>query len=251
MNTSTTTHQNTAPAASRPVRPAHRALATVAALGLGLAALTGCSAQNGEQASSGSAESSASRTTATGPLELSEGWAKAANSGMTGVFGTVKNTSDKDVTLTGADTHGIAESVQMHETAKDAQSGSTQMQEKKGGFTIPAGQSLTLEPGGNHIMLMGLTCSLQPGADLSLQLTTDAGTQDVTVPVRDYSGAKENYAPGDGASGSSEEHASHGSSDEHASHGSSHGSGSHDEHSGHAGHGASPSSSALPECHGH
>ena len=250
MNTSTTTHQNTAPAASR---PAHRALATVAALGLGLAALTGCSAQNGEQASSGSAESSASQTTAAGPLELSEGWAKAANSGMTGVFGTVKNTSDKDVTLTGADTHGVAESVQMHETVKDAQSGSTQMQEKKGGFTIPAGQSLTLEPGGNHIMLMGLTCSLQPGADLTLQLTTDAGTQDVTVPVRDYSGAKENYAPGDGASGSSDEHASHqhashGSSDEHASHGSSHGGGSHDEH---AGHGASPSSSALPECHGH
>ena len=235
----TTTHQNTAPVPSRTVRPAHRALATVAALGLGLAALTGCSVQNGDQASSGSAESSASQTTAAAPLELSEGWAKAANSGMTAVFGTLKNTSDRDVTLTGADAHGTAESVQLHETAQDAQSGSTQMKEKKGGFIIPAGQSITLEPGGNHIMLMGLTCSLQPGADLTLQLTTDAGTQDVTVPVRDYSGAKENYAPGEGASGSADAHASHGGMDM---------SGGADEH---AGHGASPSSSALPECHGH
>ena len=250
----TMTHQHAAPVPSRTARPVHRALATVAALGLGLAALTGCSAQTGDQASSGSGESSASPSAPAPQLELSEGWAKAANSGMTAVFGTLKNTSGEDISLTGADAHGTAESVQLHETTKDPQSGSTQMKEKKGGFTIPAGQSVTLEPGGNHIMLMGLTCSLQPGSDLQLQLTTDAGTQDVSVPVRDYTGAKENYAPGEGASGSADEHASHGSSheggshDQHASHGAMDMSGGADQH---AGHGASPSSSALPECHGH
>ncbi|RKQ34860.1 copper chaperone PCu(A)C [Kocuria tytonis] len=260
MNNHSHTTDRTAPHTTEPrslpraVRPAHRALAAVAALGLGMAALTGCSSQNGEQAASNGGESSASQTAAAAPLELGDGWAKAADSGMTAVFGKVTNTSDKDVTLTGAAADGTADSVQLHETAKDGQSGSTRMKEKKGGFTIPAGQSITLEPGGNHIMLMGLTCSLQPGSDLTLRLSTDAGAQDVTVPVRDYSGAKENYAPGDGASGSSDEHSSHGSH-EHGEHSSHEGmdmssSAPAHEHASHGGHADSPSASALPECHG-
>ncbi|MDO4918199.1 copper chaperone PCu(A)C [Kocuria sp.] len=243
MNTTASTipaHRSAAPRAAGSARPARRALAAAAALGLGLAALTGCSTQSGDQAASSAGESSATAT-ATGPLELKDGWAKAADSDMTAVFGTLTNTSDKDVTLTGAAAEGTAETVQLHETAKDSGTGAMQMKEKDGGFTIAAGQSVTLEPGGNHIMLMGLTCSLQPGSDLGLQLRTDAGTQDVTVPVRDYSGAKESYAPGEDASSSAGDH------DEHASHeGMDMSSPGADEQTG-----ASPSSSALPECHGH
>ena len=238
----TTTH--TSSRSDRRVRPAHRAVAAVTVLGLGLAALTGCSAQNGEQAPSASGSSSASHAAAAGALKIEDGWAKAADSGMTAVFGKVTNTSDKEVTLKSAAAHGTADDVQMHETVKDPKTGATEMQEKKDGFTIAPGQSVNLEPGGNHIMLMDLTCSLKAGSDLTLQLETDGGTQDVSVPVRDYSGAKENYAPGEEASASASDHGSD------ASHGS-HGNGS-GEHASHGGMDmSSPSSSALPECHAH
>ena len=251
-----TTNNHTAATALTPGlsgRPVHRALAAAAALGLGLAALTGCSAQGGDQAASDSGQSAAA-----GPLELSDGWAKAAPSGMTAVFGTVTNTSDQEVTLKGASAHGVAEDVELHETAMDASSGSTQMKKKDGGFTIAPGESVKLEPGANHIMLMGLTCSLQAGSDLTVQLETDDGAQDVTVPVRDYSGAKENYAPAEDASGSSDGHGSHengsgehGSDEGHASHGEGMTSSpATEDHAGHTG-AASPSSSALPECHAH
>ena len=256
-----TTNNHTAATALTPglsSRPVHRALAAAAALGLGLAALTGCSAQGGDQAASDSGQSTASQSEAAGPLELSDGWAKAAPSGMTAVFGTVTNTSDQEVTLKGASAHGVAEDVELHETAMDASSGSTQMKEKDGGFTIAPGESVKLEPGANHIMLMGLTCSLQAGSDLIVQLETDGGAQDVTVPVRDYSGAKENYAPAEDASGSSDGHGSHengsgehGSDEGHASHGEGMTSSpATEDHAGHTG-AASPSSSALPECHAH
>lgn len=256
-NTTTTSTAGRRAGATPPL--AHRAFAAVAALGIGLATLTGCSASGGGAESPPSASQSASDA----PLTLDNGWAKAADSGMTAAFGTLTNTSDKDVTVTGASADGTAGSVQLHETVTDSTSGSTTMRQKDGGFTIPAGKSTALEPGGNHIMLMDLTCSLKAGADLTLQLHSDAGTKTVTVPVRDYSGAKEEYAPGEDASGSSNSHegmdmssaspeASAGSSEyaehsghEHSSGGSTEGSGSS-----HAGMDmSSPSSSALPECH--
>ncbi|WP_145010157.1 copper chaperone PCu(A)C [Kocuria salsicia] len=256
-NTTTTSTAGRRAGATPPL--AHRAFAAVAALGIGLATLTGCSASGGGAESSPSASQSASDA----PLTLDNGWAKAADSGTTAAFGTLTNTSDKDVTVTGASADGTAGSVQLHETVTDSTSGSTTMRQKDGGFTIPAGKSTALEPGGNHIMLMDLTCSLKAGADLTLQLHSDAGTKTVTVPVRDYSGAKEEYTPGEDASGSSNSHeamdmssaspeASAGSSEyaehsghEHSSGGSTEGSGSS-----HAGMDmSSPSSSALPECH--
>ena len=177
---------------------------------------------------------------------------------MTAVFGKLTNTSGQEVTFTGAGADGVARSVELHETVADGGSGATQMRQKEGGFTIAPGESLDLKPGGNHIMLMGLTCSLKAGSDLTLQLRTDDGTRDVTVPVRDFTGAKERYAPGeDEHAGHGGEHSGHGG--EHSGHGDEHGSGAghasssdagHD-HGSHEGMSTSPSSSALPTCHDH
>lgn len=72
------------------------------------------------------------------------------------------------------------------------------MQEKKDGFTIPAGRSLSLKPGGDHIMVMGLAKPIKPGEEISLDLVTaDQQTIPVTAVAKDYSGAQENYAPGE------------------------------------------------------
>jgi len=52
------------------------------------------------------------------------------------------------------------------------------------GLDIPAGQSVTLKPGGEHIMLMGLNGPLREGQSFPLTLTFEkAGAREVTVPV--------------------------------------------------------------------
>jgi len=50
---------------------------------------------------------------------------------------------------------------------------------------IPAGETLSLEPGGLHLMLIGLKEDLQPGGQVDLTLTFDDGAQtQVQAPVR-------------------------------------------------------------------
>jgi hypothetical protein len=52
------------------------------------------------------------------------------------------------------------------------------------GLDIPAGQSVTLKPGGEHIMLMGLKGPLREGQSFPLTLTFEkAGAREVTVAV--------------------------------------------------------------------
>ena len=83
--------------------------------------------------------------------------------------------------------------VELHETLM-ADDGSMIMSEKDGGFAVDAGGDLTLEPGGNHIMLMGVTDPLEPGATVSITLTlADGGTFTYDALVKDFTGANEEY----------------------------------------------------------
>lgn len=161
--------------------------------------------------SSASADTVDSRVDAEA-LSLDGAWVKAADDGMTAVFGELKNNTDQDITLVEAK-YADAKMVQLHETEGDG-SGGMSMQEKKGGFTIPAGESLDLEPGGDHIMIMGLKKAIKPGEQITLDLVTaDGETVEVAAVAKEYSGAQEDYAPGE-AEGSSDgenaDHADHG-----------------------------------------
>jgi copper(I)-binding protein len=52
-------------------------------------------------------------------------------------------------------------------------------------IAIPAGGETVLQPGGLHLMLIGLHQPLQPGDSLTLELEFDDGsTRSLTVPVR-------------------------------------------------------------------
>lgn len=157
------------------------AIATLTAL-----ALSGCT---GTPATTGVARQADSAL-------FTDGWAKAAagnGMGMSALFGTLTNTGSVDVNLVRAECAGVATSAELHETAADA-SGSMKMRPKSGGFMIPAGGQLALAPGGNHIMLMGLTAPLEAGSDVSCVLTfADDSTIDVSVPVKEFSGANESY----------------------------------------------------------
>lgn len=112
---------------------------------------------------------------------------------MSAMFGTLRNTSGADITIEGG-TSPSAETVELHETVKN-DSGEMQMQPKQGGFVVPAGGTYVLEPGGDHVMLMGLTGPLRNGAETTVTLRTSAGELVLTVPVRAFSGAEESYQP--------------------------------------------------------
>lgn len=149
-----------------------------------LIALTGCA--------TGATPASDAQATAADTVSVHNAWVKAADTGMSAAFAELENSGSEDVTVTAA-TSAASSDLQLHETVEN-EAGEMTMREKDGGFVIPAGESLTLEPGGNHIMLMGLAKPIKAGDELGFTLTfSDGSTADFTAPAKDYSGANESY----------------------------------------------------------
>lgn len=161
---------------------------------LALAGCAGDATRSDSPAQGQAAQHEATATPSEQPVTLEAGWAKAAD-GMSGVFGTLHNASAGDITLVSA-TSSAADVVELHESVSTG--ANVTMSEVEGGFTVPAGGTFELAPGGNHIMLMELTAGLLPGDEVPVTLAFDDGsTIDVTVLAKDYGGAQENYE-GDG-----------------------------------------------------
>ncbi|WBC16458.1 copper chaperone PCu(A)C [Micromonospora sp. WMMA1998] len=178
----------------RLLRPA--ALIAAALLATSVAAC-GSSDDPTTAAPSASTTASASAGTTAGVLGIRDPWVKAADKGMTAAFGTLVNDGDADVTITGASTE--VSPMELHEmTMKD---GKMVMQAKPGGIVIKARSSATLEPGGDHLMLMNLKQPVKAGDELSFTLTfADGRTQTFTAVAKPFTGAQESYAPGHGES---------------------------------------------------
>lgn len=79
---------------------------------------------------------------------------REAKPGLGAAYLTLTNDSDEAVTLDGV-TSPAAGSVEIHETVA-SDDGSMSMRELSDGITIEPGQSVSLEPGGAHLMLMEL-----------------------------------------------------------------------------------------------
>ena len=151
--------------------------------------LTGCS--NSEEPGS---------STDTAAISLQDSWVKAADSGMTAMFGTIVNDSDNDVTLT-AVTTSVSPRVELHEMAPDG-TGAMKMREKDGGVTVKANDTYELAPGGDHIMLFDLPAAVQAGTDVSFTFEfADGATAQFTSQVRDFTGAREDYGTGEAHDG--------------------------------------------------
>lgn len=130
-------------------------------------------------------------------VTLTDGWVKAADSGMSAAFGELTNAGPEDVTVVSATTEASS-MLELHETVEN-ETGEMVMREIEGGFVVPAGDTLGLEPGGNHLMLMDLADPLEAGEEVTFTLTfSDDSTYEFTVPVKDYSGANENYVGSEG-----------------------------------------------------
>ncbi|MFD1659520.1 copper chaperone PCu(A)C [Streptomyces caeni] len=172
-------------------------LAATAAVSIGIAALAGCG--SGGSSSSGKADATATpaeakATTAAAPVTVKDPWVKAADSKMTGVFGTLVNNTDAEITVvSGAST--ASKTVELHETADV--NGKPMMRPKEGGFVIPAKGSHVLQPGSDHVMLMDLAKAVKPGDEVTVTLTLkDGRTVKFTAVAKAFAGGKENYMPG-------------------------------------------------------
>lgn len=137
-----------------------------------------------------------------GGLTLVDGWAKAVEEvteggmgSMTGVFGTLTNSTDTDIHLTGGSSP-VASTVELHETVMS--DGTMVMREAADGFVVPAGGTFVLEPGANHVMLLGLMQPVPAGSDVDVVLTAEDGTEvTVVAAARTFAGAEETYVPGE------------------------------------------------------
>ncbi|SDO20959.1 hypothetical protein SAMN05216368_11274 [Cryobacterium flavum] len=156
---------------------------------LGLLALTGCAATTDTASPDTAATSTA---TAAASLTITDPWVKSAETGMSAAFGTLANAGDTDINVVSAESTA-ATMIELHETVAD-DSGAMVMQQKEGGFVVPANGTYELAPGANHLMLMGLTELIVAGAENTFTLTlSDGSTVEFTAPAKDYSGANESY----------------------------------------------------------
>ena len=154
-------------------------------------ALAGCAGTTATSEPNATVEP-ASTITAADSLTITDPWVKAADTGMSAAFGSLENASDTDINVVSA-ASSAATMIELHETVED-DSGAMIMQQKEGGFIVPAGGSYELAPGANHLMLMGLTAPLTAGVEATFTLTlSDGSTFEFTAPAKDYSGANENY----------------------------------------------------------
>lgn len=117
--------------------------------------------------------------------EHSEGMEPMAMDAVSAAYMTILNRGESDVTLVGAATDAAA-TAEIHEVVMNGDV--MQMQPLPDGLLIPAGESVTLQPGGYHIMLLGLVQPLAPGDALPLTLTfatADGMTMDehIAAPV--------------------------------------------------------------------
>jgi periplasmic copper chaperone A len=118
-----------------------------------------------------------------GALKVSAAWARATPKGASvgGGYLTVTNTGTAPDTFIGGTT-AIAGRFELHEMKMD--NGIMKMRPVSGGIEIKPGQSITLGPGGFHVMLVGLKQQLKEGEHFKATLEfAKAGKVDVDFTV--------------------------------------------------------------------
>lgn len=106
------------------------------------------------------------------------------------IFFTLRNPSDQPRRLTAARTP-VAARAELHNHIAD--NGVMRMRQVPAVEVPPRGE-VVFQPGGLHVMLMGLHQGLKPGAQVPLTLVFDDGSLELEVPVRDMRGMQ----PGQG-----------------------------------------------------
>lgn len=118
-----------------------------------------------------------------GPINISGPFTRATlpNAPVGGGFLTIENTGTEADRLVSA-TSSSAKETQIHEMAMEGDV--MKMRALADGLEIPAGETVTLSPGGFHLMFMGLNEAFVEGETVTVTLTFEkAGTVEVPLPV--------------------------------------------------------------------
>lgn len=118
-----------------------------------------------------------------GSIEIVQPWARATPNGAhTGAaYLVIRNTGKTEDRLIAARSPAATQADVHQMSMKD---NVMQMAPVKGGLAIPPGGSVTLQPNGYHIMLIGLKSGLAKGSQIPLTLTfAKAGSIEVQVKV--------------------------------------------------------------------
>ena len=116
----------------------------------------------------------------TNQLEVSNAWARAtpgkAENGA--AYLTIQSpTPDRLLSVASP----VAKKAELHSMSME---GMVMKMRPLASVDIPAGQPVTLKPGGQHVMLLGLDAPLREGQSFPLTLTFEkAGTRTVTVSI--------------------------------------------------------------------
>jgi copper(I)-binding protein len=123
-----------------------------------------------------------------GNLHIDHPWARptpgSAKNGA--AYFVIRNNGQKPDVLIAAGAN-VSERIELHEHIND--NGVMKMREVAGGIRVGAGETVKLEPGGYHVMFLGLKQPLKEGEQFPLSLTfKEAGTVEVMVKVEQKAG---------------------------------------------------------------
>lgn len=198
---------------------ATRRLTAVAALVLAGSLLAACGDDDDVAAVSGEASPVTEATDTTeaeepaGELEVSDAWARTSPAVATAgaaYLDITNGTETDDVLVSASVDESVAAKVELHETTAVEDDGDAGMGEGSGGdmgegatdtsmagapmmqmqpvedIPVPAGETVSLEPGGLHIMMLDLAEPLEVGTTIEITLTFEqAGEIVVDAEVRD------------------------------------------------------------------
>ncbi len=131
------------------------------------------------------AESAHDEASECGALQLVGGWARAAGAGQpnSAAYILIVNPGPEDDHLLSASTDA-AETVELHEMVMNGDV--MEMSPLEDGIHIPHHSAVVLQPGGLHVMLIGLTQELVDGEEITITLNFEhAGELELTFPVQE------------------------------------------------------------------
>lgn len=184
-----------------------RHLTVLTALVLAGSLLAACG-DDDDAAVSGDATDITTEEESAGELEVTGAWARTPPAVATAgaAYLEITNGTETDDALVAASVDdAVAASVELHETTTAGEDDASTDGDMDGGMTetsmgdapmmhmqpveeisVPAGETVSLEPGGLHIMMLDLAAPLEVGTTIEITLTFErAGDVMVTAEVRD------------------------------------------------------------------